>query len=98
MNLRRATGIMRHFFWRIPKGFRNKATLGSCVRSMTTLKGLWPTATAAQPSHNPVGVVKHRPHLPRVARPSQPWALLQNPFGILCPAQFQLTGEREELV
>src|SRR6266436_3238141 len=30
-----------------------------------------------------VGVVKHRPALPRVARSSQPWALLRNPFGIL---------------
>src|SRR5712691_7063732 len=75
---------------RIPKGFRNKAqgceeraTLGSCVRSMTTLKGLRPKATAAQRGHNPVGVVKQRSPLPRVARPSQPWALLRNPFGIL---------------
>src|SRR6266705_3351607 len=50
---------------------------------MTTLKGLWPTATAAQRGRNPVGVVKHRVSLPRVARPSQPWALLRNPFGIL---------------
>src|SRR5207247_4128097 len=50
---------------------------------MTTLKGLGPTATAAQRGHNPVGVVKHRPPLPRVARPAQPWALLRNPFGIL---------------
>src|SRR6266404_2831157 len=50
---------------------------------MTTLKGLRPTATAAQPGRNPVGVVKHRSPLPRVARPSQPWALLRNPFGIL---------------
>src|SRR6266853_243769 len=77
-------------FGRIPKGFRNKAqgceeraTLGSCVGLMTTLKGLRPMATAAQRGHNPVGVVKHRPPLPRVARPSQPWALLRNPFGIL---------------
>src|SRR2546422_214988 len=75
---------------RIPKGFRHKAqgceeraTLGSCVRSMTTLKGLRPTATAVQRGRNPVGVVKHRPPLPRVARSSQPWALLRNPFGIL---------------
>src|SRR6266853_733257 len=116
---------------RIPKGFRNKAqgceeraTLGSCVRSMTTLKGLRPTATTARQGRNPVGVVKHRPPLPRVracptesfvanfvanfvenrrkstrfatkfatkepnsplvgqalARPSQPWAFLRNPF------------------
>src|SRR6266446_3422437 len=75
---------------RIPKGFCNKAqgceeraTLGSCVRSMTTLKGLRPTATAAQRGHNPVGVVKHRLLVPRIARSSQPWALLRNPFGIL---------------
>src|SRR5260221_438825 len=67
---------------RIPKGFRNKAqgceeraTLGSCVRSMTTLKGLRPTATVMQRSRNPVGVVKHRPPLPKVCRPSQPYFL-----------------------
>src|SRR5258707_9333134 len=41
---------------------------------MTTLKGLRPAATAAQRGHNLVGVVKHRPPLPRVAHPSQPWA------------------------
>src|SRR5712664_1868161 len=77
-------------FWRIPKGFRNKAqgceeraTLGSGVQSMTTLKGLRPTAAEVQRGHNPVGVVKHQRPLPRVARPSQPWALLRNPFGIL---------------
>src|SRR6266853_260599 len=55
---------------------------------MPTLKGLRPPATAAQPGRNPVGVVKHRRRLPRVARPSQPWALLQNPFGILSRVAF----------
>src|SRR6266853_6097327 len=60
---------------RIPKGFRNKAqgcegraTLGSCVRSMTTLKGLWPTATAAQRGHNTFRVDRISFDLPRVAR------------------------------
>src|SRR5712691_5773255 len=32
--------------------------------------------------HNPFRVVIDRTHDPRVARPSQPWALLRNPFGI----------------
>src|SRR6266566_9863620 len=32
--------------------------------------------------HNPVGVELVSVHLPRVARSSQPWALLRNPFGI----------------
>src|SRR5882724_96558 len=52
---------MRQFFGRIPKGFRNKAqgceeraTLGTCLGSVTTLKGLRPPATAAQRGHNPV--------------------------------------------
>ena len=35
-----------------------------------------------QPGHNPVGVVGSWRDLPRVARSSQPWALLRNPFGI----------------
>src|SRR6266567_9072870 len=67
---------------RIPKGFCNKAqgyegraTLGLSVRSITTLKGLRPKTTAAQRGHNPVGVVKHRPPLPRASHSSQPWAL-----------------------
>src|SRR5260221_13156999 len=32
--------------------------------------------------HSPVGVELVSVHLPRVARSSQPWALLRNPFGI----------------
>src|SRR6187401_3551507 len=32
--------------------------------------------------HNPFGVVLNSPRIPRVARFSQPWALLRNPFGI----------------
>jgi len=32
--------------------------------------------------HNPVGVDDRVDRFPRVARSSQPWALLQNPFGI----------------
>src|SRR5882762_8279939 len=31
---------------------------------------------------NPVGVELVSVHLPRVARSSQPWALMRNPFGI----------------
>src|SRR6266478_4009779 len=83
-------GFPNRWRHRIPKGFRNKAqgceeraTLGSRVRSMTTLKGLRPATTAVPRGHNPFRVVKHRSRLPRVARPSQPWALLRNPFGIL---------------
>src|SRR5258707_2533200 len=66
--------------------------------TMTTLKGLRPTATAAQPGHNPVGVVKYRPSLPRVARPSQPWALLRNPFGILSSNLCRNRGVRHRLL
>src|SRR5258708_2165460 len=66
-----------------PRVARNELPWDGPFNRTTTLKGLWPTATAAQRGHNPVGVVKHRPPLPRVARPSQPWALLRNPFGIL---------------
>ncbi len=34
-------------------------------------------------SRNPVGVDRRSPRCPRVARSSQPWALLRNPVGIL---------------
>src|SRR5258708_22595083 len=47
-------------------------------------------ATAIHLCHNPVGVVKHRSPLPRVARPSQPWALLRNPVGIRCRAELDI--------
>src|SRR6266446_5164734 len=94
-----ADGCMRQFFRRIPKGFCNKAqgceeraTLGSRARSVTTLNGLRPTAAGIQHGHNPVGVVKHRPPCPRVARPSQPWALLRNPVGILSGNVCQIPG------
>src|SRR5438445_939320 len=40
-------------------------------------------AHVAPRGHNPVGVAGLRREVPRVARPSQPWALLRNPFGIL---------------
>src|SRR6266704_971807 len=50
--------------------------------SEPTLKGLWPTTTEIKPCRNPVGVVKHPPPLPRVARSSQPRAELHNPVGI----------------
>ena len=36
----------------------------------------------SQRSHNPVGVDSLFVPLPRVARSSQPWALMRNPFGI----------------
>src|SRR6266481_4411558 len=62
---------------------RNELPWDYAPDPMTTLKRLWPAATATQHGHNPVGVVKHRPPLPRVARPSQPWALLRIPVGIL---------------
>src|SRR6266704_2547719 len=77
-------------FWRIPKGFRNKAqgcegraTLGKGARCFTTPTGLWPRCAAVAVIHNPFRVVIDRTHDPRVARSSQPWALLRNPFGIL---------------
>ena len=39
-------------------------------------------AVRAGLGHNPVGVGSPRRDAPRVARSSQPWALLRNPFGI----------------
>jgi len=57
-----------------------------------TVSGAW----INEPGHNPIGVAEDRRRLPRVkpeqqlrcsasrkARPSQPWALLRNPVGIL---------------
>src|SRR5882724_13329284 len=38
--------------------------------------------TSASMSHNPVGVENSSALLPRVARSSQPWALMRNPVGI----------------
>src|SRR6266700_5130601 len=77
------------FLERIPKGFRNKAqgceeraTLGKGGRCFTTPTGLWPGCVAVAVDRNPFRVVIDRAHDPRVARSSQPWALLRNPFGI----------------
>src|SRR6266478_668770 len=79
---------------RIPKGFRNKAqgcegraTLGKgggCFTTPTGLRGCGLVARAIAVSRNPFRVVIDRTHDPRVARSSQPWALLRNPFGIRC--------------
>ena len=43
--------------------------------------GRWVRPAIAQ-GRNPVGVELFSAHLPRVARSSQPWALMRNPFGI----------------
>src|SRR6185369_2996298 len=72
---------------RIPKGFRNKAqgcegraTLGRGGWRLTTPTGLWPRCAAVVLGRNPFRVVTDPTHDPRAARPSQPWALLRNPF------------------
>ena len=77
---------------RIPTGFCNKAqgceeraTLGKGGRCFTTPTGLGPGCAAVAVGRNPFRVVIDRTHDPRVARPSQPWALLRNPFGIRRP-------------
>src|SRR5437879_11295373 len=44
-------------------GLRVTSYPGIVRQSLITLKGLRPTATAAQPGHNLVGVVKQRPPL-----------------------------------
>src|SRR6266699_3537771 len=82
-------GIRQRLLERIPKGFRNKAqgcegraTLGKGGRCFTTPTGLRPVRATAAGGRNPFRVVIDRPHDPRVARSSQPWALLRNPFGI----------------
>src|SRR6266436_6017462 len=74
---------------RIPTGFRNKAqgcegraTLGKGGRYFTTPTGLRLGCAAVAVGHNPFRVVIDQTHDPRVARSSQPWALLRNPFGI----------------
>src|SRR5436190_19022995 len=74
---------------RIPKGFCNKAqgcegraTLGKRRRCFTTPTGLRPGCAAVAGGRNPFRVGIDRTHDPRVARSSQPWALLRNPFGI----------------
>src|SRR6185295_4974965 len=41
-------------------------------------------------SHNPVGVGTPSRSEPRVARSSQPWALMHNPFGIAEPYEPQV--------
>src|SRR6266566_8025991 len=82
-------GTRQRFLERIPKGFRNKAqgcegraTLGKGGRYFTTPTGLRPRCAAVTSGRNPFRVVIDWTHDPRVARSSQPWALLRNPFGI----------------
>ncbi len=77
---------------RIPTGFRNKAqgceeraTLGQRCSKIPNPNGVeapslrWILTSMGR---NPFGVDKSSMLLPRVARSSQPWALLRNPFGI----------------
>src|SRR5258708_36258175 len=80
---------MIEYVGRIPKGFRNKAqgcegraTLGKGGRCFTTPTGLRPRWAVVGVCPNPFRVVIDRARDPRVARSSQPWALLRNPFGI----------------
>src|SRR6266446_5186186 len=75
----------------IPKGLRppaqgceQRATLGNHAESVPTLKGFCQlfdpaySKTAPQPFQG----CRCLAWSPRVARSSQPWALLRNPFGI----------------
>ena len=50
---------------------------------MDSYENIFQISLASISGRNPVGVVAYAVHLPRVARPSQPWALSRNPFGIL---------------
>src|SRR5438552_3653151 len=62
-------------------GLRGTSYPGATDQKDKTPTGfrLWSTCTAGR---NPVGVVWFVRLLPRVARSSQPWALLRNPVGI----------------
>src|SRR5206468_50664 len=71
----------------IPKGLRPPAQgceparyPGKSCEPCLNPNGVAPTLSAH--GRNPVGVGSSRRDGPRVARSSQPWALLQNPFGI----------------
>jgi len=76
----------------IPKGLRppaqgceERATLGKCSSEIHNPNGVASgSQNGGQPqcARNPVGVDNAALRLPRVARGSQPWALMRNPFGI----------------
>src|SRR5206468_4003855 len=81
-----------HRLSRVPKGFRNKAQ--GCEERATLGKGGGVSqpqrgcGQVALPSAWPAtlsGLSSIGTRDPRVARSSHPWALLQNPFGILPP-------------
>src|SRR5216683_5515088 len=87
----------QRFVERIPKGFRSKAqgcegraTLGKGGRCFTTPTGLWPRCATIAVGRNPFRVVIDPTPDPRVARSSQPWALLRNPFGIRRAASLEI--------
>ena len=64
---------------------RNELPWESIVERSTTPTALRPcpfAGNSAPMSHNPVGVDNSSFLLPRVARDSQPWALMRNPVGI----------------
>ena len=69
------------------QGCEARATLGNPERSFLNPNGV--VARVADPSRNPVGVGIFARCFPKVARPSQPWALSRNPVGI------QKTGPAE---
>ncbi len=77
---------------RIPAGFCLKAqgygegaTLGGVKHFAQPKRGC---GTGTREGHNPVGVVQHSRHFPRVARASQPWAGRHNPGGIAVGQMF----------
>ena len=58
-------------------GWRSRIYAGSDGRNTSVVVSCHRTSAAT-----PVGVELSSVHLPRVARSSQPWALMRNPFGI----------------
>jgi len=76
----------------IPKGLRppaqwceERATLGKHRSGIPNPNGVGSSSQTwrlASMRRNPVGVDNSALRLPRVARGSQPWALMRNPFGI----------------
>src|SRR5689334_349152 len=69
-------------------GLRGRSYPGrTCVETHSTLKGLWHASAIISRHKNEAttlsGLGSAVKRLPRVARSSQPWALVRNPFGIL---------------
>src|SRR6266851_8128118 len=90
MTLCRDPAIIGHLLSANPKGIpqqspglRGTSYPGIMRRIDDNPEGVAAHGSGSATRPQPRWGCEHRPPLPRVARPSQPWALLRNPFGIL---------------